>query len=138
MKFQPIHRARIVAALQEYGPMTILELADHLELSKDVVGGCIASTRWLLPQQVFRVVRHQPVTGRRARDLAVYAAEAGPDTPNQVNPAKRRKQSEARYRDKHRALINARARAKDAAPPNPWLLLAPPDMRATMSVYGRI
>lgn len=137
MKYQPIHRSRIVAALQECGPMTVLDLADHLGLSKDIVGSCISSTRWLLPQQVFRAVRYQPVTGRRGRDLAVYAAEAGPDAPHRVDPAKRRKQSEARYRDKNRALINARSRTRDAAPPNPWLMLAPPALRSAMSVYGR-
>lgn len=138
MKFQPIHRARIVAALQESGPMTSAEVAEYLDLPHKIVRACIASTRWLLPQQVFRIVRYQPVTGYRGRDLPMYAAEAGPDAAHIVNPAKRRKQAEARYREKHRALINARGRTTVTAPANPWLQLAPPEIRGAMSLQGRI
>lgn len=137
MRFQPIHRSRIVAALQEAGPMTAEEIAEYLDLSKKAVRACIASTRWLLPQQVFRAVRYQPVTGYRGRDLPVYAAEAGADANHIVNPAKRRKQAEARYREKHRASINARGRATVMAPVNPWLQLAPPEIRGAMSLQGR-
>lgn len=138
MKFQPIHRSRIVAALQEAGPMTATEVAEHLELPQKIVRACIASTRWLLPQQVFRIVRYRPVTGYRGRDLPVYAAEAGPDATHIVNTAKRRKQAEARYREKHRASINARGRTAAMAPVNPWLQLAPPEIRGAMSLQGRI
>lgn len=138
MKFQPIHRARIVAALQESGPMTSAEASEYLDLPHKVVRASIASTRWLLPQQVFRIVRYQPVTGYRGRDLPVYSAETGPDAAHIVNPAKRRKQAEARYREKHRASINARGRTTVAAPANPWLQLAPPEIRGAMSLQGRI
>lgn len=138
MKFQPIHRARIVAAPQESGPMTSAEVAEYLDLPHKVVRACIASTRWLLPQQVFRIVHYQPVTGYRGRDLPVYAAEEGPDAAHIVNPAKRRKQAEARYREKHRASINARGRTTVTAPANPWLQLAPPEIRGAMSLQGRI
>lgn len=138
MKFQPIHRSRIIAALTEAGPMTSPELAEYLNLPTDTVSACIASARWLLPEQVFRIVRHQPLIGRRGRDLAVYAAEAGPDVQRKpINLAKRRKEVEARYRKKNRALINARNRAKSPAPANPWLQLAPPEMRAAISLHGR-
>lgn len=117
--------------------MTLQEIAEYLDLSKGIVGGCIASTRWLMPQQVFRIVRHQPVTGHRGRDLAVYAAEAGTDSAHYVNRAKRRKQAEARYREKHRASINARGRTKATATENPWLQLAPPEIRGAMALQGR-
>ena len=138
MKFQPIHRARIVAALQESDPMTSAEASEYLDLPHKIVRACIASTRWLLPRQVFRIVRYQPVTGYRGRDLPVYAAEAGPDAAHIVNPAKRRKQAEARYREKHRASINARGRTTVTAPANPWMQLAPPEIRGAMSIQGRI
>ena len=118
--------------------MTKEEVAEYLDLPQKVVNASIASTRWLLPQQVFRVVRYQPVTGYRGRDLAIYAAEAGADALHIVNPAKRRKQAEARYRDKHRASINARGRTMAAIPANPWLQLAPPEIRGSMTIQGRI
>ena len=118
--------------------MTKADIADYLELPQSIVGACLSSTRWLLPQQVFRIVRYKPVTGYRGRDLPVYAAEAGPDAVHIVNPAKRRKQAEARYREKHRASINARGRTAAMAPVNPWLQLAPPEIRGAMSLQGRI
>lgn len=116
--------------------MTRLELAEYLGWSAEKVGTTIASTRWLLPEQVFRVVRYAPVTGRRARDLAVYAAEAGTDEPKKrIDLVKRRKQTEARYRQKHRAVISARNQASNATKRgiNPWANLAQPKMRAHMA-----
>lgn len=139
MKFQPINRSQVVAALQEAGPMTCAELAEYLGWPGKKVSTTIGSTRWLLPEQVFRVVRYVPVTGRRGRDLAVYAAETGPDAQKPpVNAAKRRKQTEARYRKNHRALINARGRVSNATKrgavaTNPWTPLAAPQLRAFMS-----
>lgn len=139
MKFQPINRSQVVAALEAVGPMTVDELAEHLGWERAKVTTTIGSTRWLLPQTVFRIVRYVQVIGRRSRDLAVYAAEAGDDAPKPpINTAKRRKQTEARYRKKHRALINARNQASSAAKRgtvaiNPWAQLAAPQLRAYMS-----
>lgn len=139
MKFQPINRSQVVAALQSAGPMTVVELAEYLGWKSEKVTTTIASTRWLLPGLVFRIVRFVPVTGRRSRDLAVYAAEAGADVPKPtVNADKRRKQTEERYRRNHRAIINARNQASAAAKRgtttiNPWAQLAAPQLRAFMS-----
>lgn len=119
--------------------MTVAELAEYLGWKSEKVTTTISSTRWLLPEQVFRIVGYVQVTGRRCRDLAVYAAEAGTDTPKPaVNATKRRKQAEARYREKHRAIINARNQAGNAAKRgtaaiNPWAQLAAPQLRAFMS-----
>lgn len=139
MAFQPINRSQVVAALKSVGPMTVEEISDHLGWERAKATTTIGSTRWLLPQQVFRIVRYVQVTGRRCRDLAVYAAEAGTDAPKPaVNAAKRRKQTEERYRKKNRAIINARSRASNAAKRgtyavNPWMQLAAPQLRAVMS-----
>lgn len=142
MKFQPINRSQVVGALKAAGPMTVEEIAEHLGWKGKKVSTTIGSTRWLLPEQVFRIVRYVQVFGRRSRDVAVYAAEPGADAPKRpINVAKRRKQTEARYRDKHRAIINARNRASYAAKRgevvvNPWIQLAPPQLRAFMSTAG--
>lgn len=123
--------------------MTATELAEYLGWESRKVTTTIGSTRWLQPGLVFRIVRYVPVTGRRSRDLAVYAAEAGPDAPKPtVNAAKRRKQTEARYRLKHRAIINARNQASSAAKRgpaaiNPWAQLAPPVLRGVMAAAAQ-
>ena len=140
MPYEPINRSRIVAALQECGPMTRHELAEHLGWPVPKVGTTISSTRWLKPRQVLRIVSYRHIVGRHARDVAVFAAQAGPDVPKpRADPALRRKQSQARYRDKNRAAIQAAARLKRASDAgrevvvNPWLGLAPTNLRSAMS-----
>ncbi|WP_314324419.1 hypothetical protein [Comamonas aquatica] len=139
MKFQPINRSQVVAALQENGPMTKLELAEYLGWTTNKVGTTISTTRNLHPEKIFRVVGHKSITGRRARDVSIYAAEAGPDVKKKpVDKAKRRKATEARYREKHRAIISARNQVANASKHgkkaiNPWAQLAPPCLRAHLS-----
>lgn len=118
--------------------MTIHEIAEEASLPLDAVKRAITSTRYLHPEKFFRVVAYRPVTGRYAKDLRVYAAEPGADAPQRTKPAQREKARQARYRDKHRALINARARARKAKEKatNPWLGLANPGTRARMSVVA--
>lgn len=143
MPYEPINRRRVVAALQEYGPMTRYELAEVLGWSVATVGTTIGSTRWLLPEKVFRIVKYRAVTGSRGRDVAVFAAEAGPDIQRKpVDKQKRRKETQARYREKNRAAILARhrvSRAKRKGKPvvvNPWIALAPKEVRSAMTQPG--
>lgn len=143
MPYEPINRRRVVAALQEHGPMTRYELAELLEWDVSKVGTTIGSTRWLLPQKVFRIVGYRAVTGSRGRDVAIFAAEAGPDIQRKpIDKEKRRKATQARYREKNRAAILARhrvSRAKRSGKPvliNPWITLAPKENRSAMAQPG--
>ena len=124
--------------------MTRYELAEVLGWSVATVGTTISSTRWLLPHQVFRIVGYRAVTGSRGRDIAVFAAQAGPDIQRKpINKAQRRKVTQARYREKNRAVIQAKdrlARAQKTGAPvviNPWIALAPAQMRAAMTQRSR-
>jgi len=144
MPYEPINRRQIVAALQEHGPMTRHEIAEHLGWPIAKVGTTMSSTRWLLPGKVLRIVGYRAITGRYARDVAVFAAQAGPDLARPAaDPVQRRQAAQARYRDKNRVAIKAAARLKRARDTgrdvvvNPWLDLAPPNMRAAMSQRSR-
>lgn len=141
MAYEPINRRQVIEALREFGPMTRYDLAEHLGWTPGKVGTTISSTRWLLPGQVFRIVRYRDrIYQGRLQQVAVFAAEAGTDA---VRPAmdadSRRLLINARYREKNRASINAKDRARRARAQgadvvvNPWLQLAPPNMRAAMS-----
>lgn len=137
------HRCQIIATLREHGPMTGDALAEHLDLTTRTVGTAISSARLQKPGEIFRVVRYQPVTGRRQADACVFAAEAGEDVPrtpyNKAKQRRRQAQAKARYRDKNRPAINAKsqihkaARTGRAVAVNPWLQLAAPNVRATMA-----
>lgn len=140
MPYEPINRRQVVAALQEFGPMTRFELAELLGWDVPKVGTTIGSTRWLLPQKVFRIVGYRAVTGSRGRDVAIFAAEAGPDIQRKpVDQKKRDKEVAARYREKNRASILARnrisraRRSGKAVAINPWMALAPKELRAAMA-----
>ena len=140
---RPDHRAQITAALQQYGPMTAAEIADHLELAPHKVAAAIGSARYQSPGVFFRILRYLPVTGRRGRDVCVFVAGEGEDAPRQpftaAKQAKRRVQAKARYYEKHKSAMNARNTARKAAlagralAVNPWLQLAAPSARATVS-----
>lgn len=123
--------------------MTCAEVAEVLGWTIARTHGVIANGRRLHPGKLFRVVRYRPSIGK-GKDQSVYAAQAGPDMPRaEVDVKTRRLQALQRYRKKHRATINARhrraraAKAGSAAPPNPWMLLAPPEVRSTMTVEAR-
>lgn len=87
---------------------------------------------------------YRAITGRRARDVAIYAAQAGPDVPKKrVNTAQRRKATEARYRENHRAIINAHNQMTNAAKRgktaiNPWAQLAAPQLRSYLSATANL
>lgn len=138
MSNPPKNRSPIIAVLRQHGPMTAHEIAEHLDWPPSKVVRTIASTRWLLPGKVFRVVRYVPVIGKRARDQAVYAARRGPDAPRTADPVERRRQAQARHRTAHRARINARSLARHVgrerpAASNPWMQLAHPSLRSHMA-----
>lgn len=140
---RPAYRAQIIATLQEHGRMTSTELAEFLSLELKTVATAIATARYQQPGAIFRVVAYRQITGVRARDACVFAAEAGKDVPRQAftkfKEAKRRAQSKTRYREKHRQAINMRnsirraERNGRAVEVNPWLQLAAPGTRPTMA-----
>ena len=136
MAFQPINRAQVVKALQEFGPMTIAALAERMEWTEKKVGVTIWSSRCLKPKQVFRIARYEPAL----RQVSVFAAEAGEDARKPPrNKSLRQRQKSARWREKNRALHNIRSkaaknrRAGRAVATNPWMQLAPPEIRPAMS-----
>ena len=140
---RPAYRAQLIAALKQHGPMTAADLADRLDMPHRKVGEVIASARFRQPGMIFRIVRYVPVTGKRLRDVCIFAAEAGTDVKRKPYQGgkfeKRRAEAKARYRDKHRATINARNHVRKTAlagrpiASNPWLQLADPAARSTMS-----
>lgn len=140
---RPNYRAQIIALLKLHGPMTAADIADRLDMSTIKVGAVIASARFQHPGKLIRIVRYVPLTGKRLRDICVFAAKPGPDVQRKPYEgdklAKRRAETKARYRDRNRAAINARSHVRKTArtgrpiATNPWLQLADPAVRATMA-----
>ena len=126
-------RDRIIAALKEYGPMPVHEIAEVLELPNNNVSRIIRMTRLRWPGCFFRIIswltpKETGVPGMKNM-CRVYAFTGGKDVPKpEVNREECLKQNQARFRERNRAKIRARKKAarikkKESAKPaqaSPW------------------
>ena len=127
----PPVRNAVIAALTQHGPMTCHEIADVMDWPLARVQCALRNARRLHPEKVFRVIRYKPVTEGKGKDASVYAAQAGADVPRQAdNIDERRQKAQARYRRRHKAVINSRTRraralqSGHAVRANPWAQLS--------------
>lgn len=132
-------RDTITKALKDFGPMTKEEIAEHTGISLVQVATSIDCARNLLPKKIFRIVKWYEQPGVWGRYLAIYAAGPGPDAKRKVlTKAERKAKNDALYRERNRAAINAKHRARRAkelgreAVANPWAQLVPPASRASL------
>ena len=121
--------------------MTLRHIAEELGWGNERTNSVIANARRAHPGLLIRVVGylHDP-NDRRTKDQSLYAAEAGEDVPrSRIKKRLRRLATQARYREKHRARINALHRARRAAQrgevaqTNPWSQLAPASYRSAVA-----
>lgn len=109
----PTARNTIVAAIQQAGSMTAAEIAEYLEWPQRRVCGCITTARIDHGTWFFRVVGYKRQRGHGGREAAIFGLGPGKDAPRPVmdSPQENRKR-QARYRERHRAVINMRNRAR--------------------------
>lgn len=140
----PIRNA-VIAALKTLKKATFAEIADELEWPTERVLSVIKNARRLRPGELFHVVGYRkPAPGSHGKDSAVYAFGPGQDVPRaNQDHAERRKDTQDRYRQKNRQVINARHRINRAkakghsAAPNVWAQLAPREVRPYMAMVHR-
>lgn len=130
-----------MAALRKYGPMHVRSLAEHLDWTVERAARTIINTRRLHPGKLIRVIGYERVQDGKGKDLSIYAAGAGDDIQRRaVHERRRRLTTQARYRERNRAIINAKHRAWRAkkkgekAVVNPWMQLAHPEVRSFMTI----
>lgn len=136
----PIRNA-VIAVLKARGPMTVREIAEELDWPVGRVHAVVANGRRLHPEKLFRAVSYRPVKEGKGKDAAVYAAMPGKDAKRpEVDRQARARENFARYRQRHKAAINARQRAQRALKRerptaiNPWMGLAPKELRSAMTM----
>ena len=72
MPVKPVTRDAITAALKECGPMSVIELVDHLGWGRNRINACMTTARANHPGKFFRIVRYQlqvGVRGARRRSM---------------------------------------------------------------------
>jgi hypothetical protein len=84
MPVPPTTRDAIIQALRDCGPMTAVEIAQHLGVPRHRVESAIVTARKNWPGRYLRVIRYQQRTGVSGREAAVYSASRGPDAPRPV------------------------------------------------------
>lgn len=132
-------REAVHAALVQHGPLSITDLALHMHWERSVVAHAILSARQQQPGQVFRIVARQWREYGQGREIPIYAAEAGKDERRRSATKERHAAQKRAHYHRNSARINAKAQAarsrtgETIASTNPWLQLAPVEMRAVMS-----
>ena len=132
-------REAVHAALVLHGPLSITDLALHMHWERPEVERVILSARYQYPGKVFRIVARQWREFGQGRETPIYAAEAGKDERRRSATKERRASQKRAHYHRNSARINAKAQAarsrtsETIASTNPWLQLAPVEMRAVMS-----
>jgi len=102
MPVPPTTRDAIIQALRDCGPMTAVEIAQHLGVPRHRVESAIVTARKNWPGRYLRVIRYRQQTGVSGREAAVYSASRGPDAPR---PSFDRAASRHAYYLRNRAIL---------------------------------
>jgi hypothetical protein len=81
MPVPPITRDAITAALIECGPMSVMEIAEHLGWERNRVNTAITTARANHPGRFFRIASYRQQVGKQGRETPIYAAKRGQDAP---------------------------------------------------------
>lgn len=116
-------RDAIVQLLQHYADgLTKDEIAAELGMHPRAIESCLHYERQKNGSTNFRIAMFKPVRGKGGRPQAVYVIGPGEDARRpDLNTVNNKRERQARYRNSHRARINARlrvmrGRVKDSNP----------------------
>lgn len=122
---QPAYtRTAILQAIREHGPLTAVELAAALELSRTAINGALTEARAKYGTQFFRITAWRRYTGRGSNWVPVYGLGPGEDEPKPVLTKEQHNERQVRYRERMRDVIRIRDRARRGKQPTgPWAQL---------------
>lgn len=129
-------RDDVLELLEREGPMTISDVAEALALPRQKVVTCIIGARYDFPKRWFKIVAYKWQEDGAGREIPIYSHEGGDDAKRPRYTAERKREQQRKYYRKHSARLNAKAqmkRRKGKTSINPWLQLAPVEMRPVMS-----
>lgn len=105
-------RERMIAAIQEHGPLTVRELAEWLQHDMGKVNESMWRARKTHGTRYFRVTGYQRQQGNSGREARVYGLGPGEDVRKPALGLKARRQTQYRYFEKNRALIYAKKKVQ--------------------------
>lgn len=130
----PITRDAIAAALKECGPMSVMEIVEHLGMTRNQVNACLTTARANHPGKFFRIVSYRTQAGVQGRETPVYAAGPGRDAKRPTFDRERYLNRRRRYYLNNRAQWAARRKARtNQGPASPWDGLVPMARRPSRS-----
>lgn len=106
-------RDAILALLAHYTEgLTKDEISIELGIHEGAIESCIRYERQKTGSTVLRIDHYKPMRGKGGRPQAVYVIGPGEDASRpDLGTIKHERARKTRYRESHRALINARLRA---------------------------
>lgn len=110
---QPAYtRTAILQALLEHGNMSAAEITEVLQLPRTTIHGSLAGARKKYGTWFFRITGWRRQQGQGGREIPIYGPGPGTDAPRPDLGAKARRETQQRYADRHRTVINLRAQRK--------------------------
>lgn len=123
MPSPPRTRNAILAAIREHGPMTVAELVEVTGKTRHSIDAAIINMRER-GTEFLRVKGYQRQVGNGGIAASIYDLGPGKDAKRpDLSTIEAHRERQARYRDKNRAVINARTNARRGRPINPFLQL---------------
>lgn len=128
----PTTRNAITASLKECGPMSVMEIAEHLGMRRNRVNTAMTTARGRYPGKWFRIVRYRKQVGVQGRETPIYSASPGPDVPRPSFGEEHVREMRLDYYQRNRArlFVERRVRAGFVSA-SPWAGLVPLERRAT-------
>lgn len=100
----------MLQAIREHGPLSAAELAETLQISRQSVDASMNAARTKFGSGMFRITAWRRNIGRGGREIPVYGLGPGRDVQRPELGDTARRETQARYTEKMRAVI----RTKDA------------------------
>ncbi len=119
MSRSPTVRNAITETLNSCGPMTTLEIAQFLGLSRSKVHTSITTARENHPGKFFRVTGYQRQDAIQGREARIFVAEPGPDARRPSFTDQSELKSRYYFRHRARYAIDRKRRA-GVATVSPW------------------
>lgn len=116
---RPTTRDAILALLRDHPEgLTHPEIAHEMGKNQKTTEGCIRYDRERHGTANFRVLDYRPVRGKGGRFQPIIGLGPGEDAkrPRVANKRQNARARDARYREKHRAVIRARTRVRRGQP----------------------
>lgn len=124
---QPAYtRTAIMQLLREHGPMTAAQITEAMHMSRQAIDAAITGARAKYGTEFFVIVGYHNQRGTGGREAPMYGPGPGEDAKRPLFGKRTVRAADARYREKHRAVIRLKTTQRRHGAVNPFAGLVKP------------